>query len=106
MEENHKITKINVSDEGVIFIDGLKADIEAFHYSLMEGGKTIEFDSDNGYQTLVDNYREFLIQEKLSMKAIHQLLDLLEFLREWQIIKQKLNRMADKMTKNQTWYNI
>ena len=77
MEEIIK-AKIEISDEGVIFIDGLTADYEALDNEISKESVEISFTSKNAYDSLYEGYKEYL-QKNYSVAEIQKKLDIVKF---------------------------
>lgn len=82
MEEIIK-AKIEISDEGVIFIDGLTADYEALDNEISKESVEISFTTKNAYDSLYEGYKEYL-QKSSSVAEIQKKLDIIKFIFDYQ----------------------
>lgn len=82
MEEILKI-KINVSDEGIVFIDGLVADYAALDDAIDNNSIEMSFASKNAYDSLSEGYKEYLI-ENATVAEMNKKLDFIKFIYEFQ----------------------
>lgn len=82
MEEMLKV-RIEVTDEGIIFIDGLKADYQAFDEAIDKYSVELIFASKNAYDSLHLGYKEYL-NTNASVADIHKKLDFIKFVYEYQ----------------------
>lgn len=80
MEEEVLKVNINISDEGVVYIDGLTADMEALNESINNNSVLMYCQSENGFKKMYENYKAYLIDSGASVKEIHLKLDFIKFL--------------------------
>ena len=80
MEEILKV-KINVSDEGIVFIDGLLADYAALDDAIDNNSIEMSFASKNAYDSLYEGYKEYL-NNNATVAEIHDKLDFIKFVYE------------------------
>lgn len=82
MEEEVLKVKINISDEGVVYIDGLTADMAALDETIENNSVLMYCCSENGYSIMFENYRAFLCKSGATVAEIHKKLDFVKFLFE------------------------
>lgn len=82
MEEMLKV-KINVSDEGIVFIDGLLADYAGLDDAIDNNSIEMSFASKNAYDSLSEGYKEYLI-ENATVEEINKKLDFIKYIYEFQ----------------------
>lgn len=82
MEEILKV-KINVSDEGIVFIDGLLADYAALDDAIDNNSIEMSYASKNAYDSLYEGYKEYLI-ENATVAEMNKKLDFIKFIYEFQ----------------------
>lgn len=82
MEEILRI-KINVSDEGIVFIDGLLADYAALDDAIDNNSIEMSYASKNAYDSLYEGYKEYLI-ENATEAEMKKKLDFIKFIYEYQ----------------------
>lgn len=82
MEEMLKV-KINVSDEGIVFIDGLLADYAALDDAIDNDSIEMSFASKNAYDSLSEGYKEYLI-ENATVEEMNKKLDFIKYIYEFQ----------------------
>lgn len=82
MEEMLKV-KINVSDEGIVFIDGLLADYAALDDAIDNNSIEMTFASKNAYDSLSEGYKEYLI-ENATVEEVNKKLDFIKYIYEYQ----------------------
>lgn len=80
MEEILKV-KIYVTDEGIVYIDGLLADYEALDDSIEKDSIEMFFASKNAYDSLHEGYKEYL-NDNATVSEIHRKLDFIKFIYE------------------------
>lgn len=78
MEEILKVM-IYVSDEGVIFINGLTSDFEALDDVINEYSVDMSFASKNAYDSFYEGYKKYL-NANASVADIHKKLDFIEYI--------------------------
>ena len=82
MEEILKV-KINVSDEGIVFIDGLLADYAALDDAIDNNSIEMSYASKNAYDSLYEGYKEYLI-DNATEAEMNKKLDFIKFIYEYQ----------------------
>lgn len=82
MEEEVLKVNINISDEGVVYIDGLTADMAALDETIGNNSVLMYCCSENGYSIMFENYRAFLCKSGATVAEIHKKLDFVKFLFE------------------------
>ena len=82
MEEEVLKVNINISDEGVVYIDGLTADMVALDETIENNSVLMYCCSENGYSIMFENYRAFLCKSGATVTEIHKKLDFVKFLFE------------------------
>lgn len=80
MEEILKV-KIYVTDEGIVYVDGLLADYEALDDSIEKDSIEMFFASKNAYDSLYEGYKEYL-NDNATVSEIHRKLDFIKFIYE------------------------
>lgn len=80
MEEIIKV-KIYVTDEGIVYIDGLLADYEALDDAIEENSIEMFFASKNAYDSLYLGYQGYL-NDNATVAVIHKKLDFIKFIYE------------------------
>ena len=75
--------KINVSDEGIVFIDGLLADYAALDDAIDNNSIEMSFASKNAYDSLSEGYKEYLI-ENATVEEMNKKLDFIKYIYEFQ----------------------
>ena len=80
MEEKVLEVKISVSDEGEVYIDNITADMQALDESIENNSILMHYDSKNGYETMFENYKAYLIDSGATIAEIHKKLDFVTFL--------------------------
>lgn len=80
MEEIIKV-KIYVTDEGIVYIDGLLADYEALDDAIEEDSIEMFFASKNAYDSLYLGYQGYL-NDNATVAEIHKKLDFIKFIYE------------------------
>lgn len=73
--------KINVSDEGIVFIDGLLADYAALDDAIDNNSIEMFFASKNAYDSLHEGYKEYL-NDNATVAEIRKKLDFIKFFYE------------------------
>ena len=82
MEEEVLKVNINISDEGVVYIDGLTADMAALDETIENNSILMNCSSENGYYVMFQNYRAFLCKSGATVAEIHKKLDFVNYLYE------------------------
>ena len=80
MEEEVLKVNINISDEGVVYIDGLTADMAALDETIENNSVLMNSCSENGYNIMFENYRAYLCKSGATIAEIHKKLDFVNFL--------------------------
>lgn len=80
MEEKVLEVKISVSDEGVVYIDNITADMQALDESIENNSILMHYDTKNGYDIMYENYKAYLIDSGATVAEIHKKLDYVTFL--------------------------
>ena len=82
MEEEVLKVNINISDEGVVYIDGLTADMAALDETIENNSVLMYCCSENCYSIMFENYRAYLCKSGATVAEIHKKLDFVKFLFE------------------------
>lgn len=82
MEEEVLKVDINISDEGVVYIDSLTADMGALDYTIEHNSVLMNCCSKNGYDIMFQNYKAYLCESGATVAEIHKKLDFVNFLYE------------------------
>lgn len=82
MEEILKV-RIDITDEGIIFIDGLTADYDALDEAIDKYSVEMFFASKNAYDNLYKGYKAYLY-DIASVADIHKKLDFIKFIYNYQ----------------------
>lgn len=80
MEEEVLKVNITISDEGIVFIDDITADMEALDESINNNSVLMNCQSEDGFNKMYENYKAYLIDSGASVKEIHLKLDFIKFL--------------------------
>lgn len=80
MEEKVLEVKISVSDEGIVFVDNISADMQALNESIENNSILMHYASKNGYEIMFENYKAYLIDSGATVAEIHKKLDYVTFL--------------------------
>lgn len=80
MEEKVLKVNINVSDEGVVYVDGLTADMAALDETIENNSILMNCYSKNGYNILYENYKAYLNDSGATVAEIHKKLDFVNYL--------------------------
>lgn len=80
MEEEVLKVDIKISDEGIVFIDDITADMEALDESINNNSVMMYCQSEDGYRNMYDTYKAYLINSGTNDKIIHKKLDFINFL--------------------------
>lgn len=91
MEEEVLKVDIKISDEGIVFIDDITADMEALDESINNNSVMMYFQSEDGYRNMYDTYKAYLIKSGTDVEIINKKLDFINFLYQNQ---QNLTREA------------
>ena len=82
MEEEVIKVNISISDEGVVFIDNITADMAALDETIENNSVLMNSCSENGYNIMFENYRAYLCKSGATIAEIHKKLDFVNFLFE------------------------
>ena len=82
MEEKVLKVNITISDEGVVYVDGITADMEALDETIENNSVLMNCCSKNGYDIMYENYKAYLIDSGATVAEIHKKLDFVNFLYE------------------------
>lgn len=80
MEEIIKV-KIYVTNEGVVYIDGIIANCEELNNAIGKYSVEMSFESKNAYDSLYEGYKEYL-NNNATVAEIHDKLDFIKFVYE------------------------
>lgn len=80
MEEEVIKVNILISEEGIIFIDNITADVEALDDCINNNSVLMYCQSTEGYENMFARYKAFLIKSGANIKLIHKKLDFISFL--------------------------
>lgn len=80
MEEEVLKVNIKISDEGIVFIDDITADMEALDESINNNSVMMCCHSEEGFRNMYDTYKAYLINSGANDKMIHKKLDFINFL--------------------------
>lgn len=80
MEEEVLKVNILISEEGIIFIVNLTADVEALDECINNNSVLMYCESEEGYNNMYDRYKAFLVNSGTNIKVIHKKLDFINFL--------------------------
>lgn len=80
MEEDILKVEINISDEGVVYIDSITADMAALDETIENNSVLMYCSSKNGYDIMYENYKAYLIDSGATVAEIHKKLDFMNFL--------------------------
>lgn len=80
MEEEVLKVNINISDEGVVYIDGLTADMAALDETIENNSVLMNCCSKNGYDIMYENYKAYLNESRTTVAEIHKKLDFVNYL--------------------------
>lgn len=80
MEEEVLKVNITISEEGIVFIDDITADMEALNESINNNSVLMYCESEAGFKSMYENYKAYLINSGASVKEIHLKLDFIKFL--------------------------
>lgn len=82
MEEEVIKVNISISDEGVVYIDSLTADMAALDETIENNSILMNCSSENGYNVMFQNYRAYLCKSGATIAEIHKKLDFVKYLYE------------------------
>lgn len=80
MEEKVLKVNITISDEGVVFLDSITADMAALDETIENNSVLMNCCSKNGYDVMFENYKAYLIDSGATVAEIHKKLDFVTFL--------------------------
>lgn len=80
MEEEVIKVNIKISDEGIVFIDDITADMEALDESINNNSILMYCQTQEGFRNMYDTYKAYLINSGTNVKMIHKKLDFINFL--------------------------
>lgn len=80
MEEEVLKVNILISEEGIIFIDNITADVEALDECINNNSVLMYCESEEGYVNMYNRYKAYLINGDTDVKVIHKKLDFINFL--------------------------
>lgn len=80
MEEEVLKVNILISEEGIIFIDNLTADVEALDECINNNSVMMYCQTEDGFRNMYDTYKAYLINSGTNDKIIHKKLDFINFL--------------------------
>lgn len=89
MEEKVIKVNINISDEGVVYIDNITADMGALDKTIENNSILMYCCSEDGYNNMFENYKAYLCKSGATVTEIHKKLDFVKFLFENQQNLQK-----------------
>lgn len=77
-----KVLKVNItiSDEGVVFLDSITADMAALDETIENNSVLMNCCSKNGYDVMFENYKAYLIDSGATVAEIHKKLDFVNYL--------------------------
>lgn len=80
MEEEVLKVNINISDEGVVYIDGLTVDMAALDETIENNSILMNCSSENGYNIMFECYKAYLNESGATVTEIHKKLDFVNYL--------------------------
>lgn len=80
MEEKVLKVSITISDEGVVYVDGITADMAALDETIENNSVLMNCCSKNGYDIMYENYKAYLNNSKATVAEIHKKLDFVSYL--------------------------
>lgn len=80
MEEEVLKVNILITEEGIIFIDNITADVEALDECINNNSVLMYCESEEGYNNMYSRYKAYLINSGTNDKIIHKKLDFINFL--------------------------
>lgn len=80
MEEEVLKVDILISEEGIIFIDNITADVEALDECINNNSVLMYCESKEGFDNMFNRYKAYLIKSGANVKVIHKKLDFINFL--------------------------
>lgn len=82
MEEEVLKVDILISEEGIIFIDNITADVEALDECINNNSVLMYCESKEGFDSMYNRYKAYLIKSGANVKMIHKKLDFINFLHQ------------------------
>ena len=80
MEEEVLKVNITISDEGVVFLDSITADMAALDETIENNSVLMNCCSKNGYDVMFENYKAYLNDSGVTVAEIHKKLDFVNYL--------------------------
>lgn len=80
MEEKVLKVNITISDEGVVYVDGITADMAALDETIENNSVLMNCCSKNGYDVMYENYKAYLYDSGATVAEIHKKLDFANYL--------------------------
>ena len=80
MEEEVLKVNITISDEGIVFLDGITADMAALDETIENNSVLMNCCSKNGYDVMYENYKAYLNDSGATVAEIHKKLDFVNYL--------------------------
>ena len=80
MEEKVLKVNITISDEGVVFLDSITADMAALDETIENNSVLMNCCSKSGYDVMYENYKAYLNDSGATVAEIHKKLDFVTFL--------------------------
>lgn len=80
MEEKVLKVNITISDEGVVYVNGITADMEALDETIENNSVLMNCCSKNGYDVMYENYKAYLNDYGATVAEIHKKLDFVNYL--------------------------
>lgn len=80
MEEKVLKANITISDEGVVYVDGITADMAALDETVENNSVLMNCCSKNGYDVIYENYKAYLYDSGATVAEIHKKLDFVNYL--------------------------
>lgn len=80
MEEKVLKVNITISDEGVVYVDGITADMEALDETIENNSVLMNCCSKNGYDVMYENYKAYLNNRGATVAEIQKKLDFVNYL--------------------------
>ena len=80
MDENVLKVNITISDEGVVFLDSITADMAALDETIENNSVLMNCCSKSGYDVMYENYKAYLNDSGATVAEIHKKLDFVTFL--------------------------
>lgn len=80
MEEKVLKVSITISDEGVVYVDGITADMAALDETIENNSVLMNCYSKNGYDIMYENYKAYLNDSGATVAEIHKKLYFVNYL--------------------------